>query len=127
MAPTRSTARLTLPVDALDTSYQVTALGGDTVSRSPLAEVFESVIAVHATPGQGNEVSWALWGAWAWNVVPTNEAAQSISEMCDDIVALLALDADSRGLFPSGALDPTAWSNLASNTDELKSDHWLLL
>ncbi len=105
---------------------KVAALGGHTVSRSPLAEVFESVIALHAPRGQGSEVSWALWGALAWNVALSNEAAQSISEMNDDIVALLALDADSRGVFPAGALDTTAWNNLVTDTEALKSEHWLL-
>jgi len=115
----------TLPV-ALGTLFQVAALGGHTVSKSPLAEVFESVIATHAPRGQGSEVSWALWGALAWGVPLSTEAATLISQMNDDIVALLALDADSRGLFPAAALNTAAWSSLVSDPDALRREHWLL-
>jgi hypothetical protein len=67
-----------------------------------------------------------LMGALAWSVPLSTQAAQFISQMNDDIVALLALDADSRGLFPAGALNTAAWGNLVSDTDALKSEHWLL-
>src|SRR5581483_6169577 len=46
--------------------------------------------------------------------------------MDDDFVALLALDADSRGLFPVGALDKSGWETLVKYTQVLRSDHWLL-
>ena len=111
---------------ALGTLFQVATLGGHTVSRSPLAEVFERIIAVHAPRGQGSEVSWALWGALAWNVSLSDEAARYVSEMNDDVVALLALDAESRSIFPAGALSTTTWSNFLSDPDALKTEHWLL-
>jgi hypothetical protein len=46
--------------------------------------------------------------------------------MDDDTVVLLALDADSRGLFPPGALDRSKWNLIVSASDVLKSEHWLL-
>jgi reverse transcriptase-like protein len=111
---------------ALGTLYQVATLGGHAVARSPLAEVFESVIADHAPRAQGSEVSWALWGALAWSVPLSDEAARSVSDMNDDVVALLALDADSRGLFPLGSLNTTAWSTVLSDPAVLIGEHWLL-
>ena len=53
-------------------------------------------------------------------------AAGSISEMEDDIVALLALDADVRGLFPPGALNKQMWSTMINPPDVLSGEHWLL-
>jgi hypothetical protein len=44
----------------------------------------------------------------------------------DDIVALLALDADSRGLFPSGTLDKHQWATTVSHPDVMHGEHWLL-
>jgi hypothetical protein len=66
----------TLPA-ALGTLYEVARLGGHTVPKGPLGEVFESVIARHATRAQGSEVSWALWGSLAWSVPLSIDAAHS--------------------------------------------------
>jgi hypothetical protein len=111
---------------ALGTLYEVSSIGGHTVAKLPLAEVFESIIRVHAPRGQGSEVAWALWGALAWSVPLSNDAAKAVSEMEDNVVALLALHADSLGLFTVGALDKTNWSNLVSQPDALIHEHWLL-
>lgn len=106
--------------------YRASTKGGHTVSKSALAETFDCVIERHALLGQGNEVAWSLWGALAWHVSLSKNAAKSISAMDDDVVALLALDADSRGLFPVGALDKNNWTDLVSGRDVGTSDHWLL-
>lgn len=111
---------------ALGTLYEVAALGGHTVYKSPLAEVFESVIVRHAPRGEGSEVAWALWGAIAWDVPLSTAAAQAVSTMDDDVVTLLALDADQHGLFPTGSLDKQRWANVAREPEVLRSEHWLL-
>src|SRR5687767_9716502 len=46
--------------------------------------------------------------------------------MEDDIVALLALDAEARGLFPQGSLNKQGWTAILSQPDVLQSEHWLL-
>jgi hypothetical protein len=46
--------------------------------------------------------------------------------MDDDVVALLALDADSRQLLPNGALDKTGWSKAVNQADAMTGEHWLL-
>ena len=111
---------------ALGTLHQVAASGGHTVSKSPLSETFENVIRRHAPRGEGSEVAWALWGALAWFVQLSATAAQFVSGMDDDIVALLALDADARGLFPAGALNRQPWIMLLNQVDVLQSERWLL-
>jgi len=111
---------------ALGTLYQVSAKGGHAIAKSPLAEVFEKVVANHAPKGHGSEVAWALWGALAWKVPLTAATASLVSNMDDDIVALLALDADASLLFPNGALNKQNWTAIANLPDVLKSEHWLL-
>jgi hypothetical protein len=111
---------------ALGTLYQVGAKGGHAIAKSPLAEVFEKIIANHALKGHGSEVAWALWGALAWKVPLSAAAASLVSNMDDDIVSLLALDADASLLFPNGALNKQSWTAIANLPDVLKSEHWLL-
>jgi len=36
------------------------------------------MIRVHAPRGQGSEVAWALWGALAWAVPLSDEAAKLV-------------------------------------------------
>jgi len=115
----------TLPV-ALGTLHEVACLGGHTVPKAPLGEVFESVIARHAPRGQGSEVAWALWGSLAWSVPLSRDAARLVSGMEDDVVALLAMHADEQGLFQSNALSKGSWAALVSDPDALESEHWLL-
>ncbi len=111
---------------SLGTLFQVAASSGQTVAKAPLAKVFEAVIMTHAPRAQGSEVAWALWGALAWSVPLSDAAAKVLSTMDDDVVALLALDADARGLFPAGSLDKQHWENAANQSDSLHGEHWLL-
>lgn len=115
----------TLPV-ALGTLYEVARLGGHIVPKGPLSEVLESVILRHAPRAQGSEVAWAIWGDLAWNVELSNEAAVLIDTMEDDIVALLAMHASARGLFPRGSLTKNSWAALVAQPDVLEGEHWLL-
>jgi hypothetical protein len=115
----------TLPV-ALGTLYEVARLGGHEVPKGPLSEVLESVISRHAPRAQGSEVAWALWGALAWDVNLSNDAALLVDAMEDDVVALLAMHAAALGLFPRGALTKNSWAALVAQPDALEGEHWLL-
>jgi hypothetical protein len=111
---------------ALGTLFLTAQKGGQTIAKAPLEEVFEATIERHARRGEGSEVSWALWGAITWNIPLSNGVAKALSAMEDDIVALLALDAESRGLFPTGSLNKNTWQSLVSQPDALDKQHWLL-
>jgi hypothetical protein len=91
-----------------------------------LAEVFESIIDTHARRQEGSEVAWALWGSLAWGVHLSSECGKILGDVDDDIVALLALDAEARGLLPKGSLNKQQWVTVAEQPDVLKSEHWLL-
>ena len=73
-----------------------------------------------------SEVAWALWAALQFKVRLTTSAASAVSEIEDDVVALLALDARARRLFPAGTVDTSVWRSLLSDPDVLLSEHWLL-
>ncbi len=111
---------------AFGTLEKVAKRGKHAVPQAPLTEVLETVIARHAPRAQGSEVAWALWGALAWNLSLSAGAAQAVSAMEDDVVALLALHADARGLFPSNSLNTALWSASTSDPNALVAEHWLL-
>lgn len=122
-AATADSSTLTI---VLGTMYQVGNRGGHAVAKAPLSDVFESIIRTHAPRGQGSEVAWALWGAISWNVALTDTAAEFVSRMDDNVVALLALHAEARGIFTPAALNKDKWTNIVNQPDVLSSEHWLL-
>lgn len=111
---------------ALGAMYEVSNRGGHVVPKAPLSDVFESIIQTHAPRAQGSEVAWALWGALAWNVELSAEAAALVSKMDDNIVALLSLHAEDRRIFAPGSLNKNMWDSLVNNSDVLLSENWLL-
>jgi hypothetical protein len=72
----------------------------------------------------GSEVAWSLWGAIAFDIPLHSTTASIVGEMDDSVVALLALDAEQRGLFQE-KLDKAIWSQ-HMNAEGLYEDHWLL-
>ena len=108
------------------TLFKVATASNQNVSQSPLAAMLETVILTHAPRAHGSEVAWALWGALAWGLRMNRTVATAVSAMDDDVVALLALDAEARNLFPAGALNKTAWQLALNQPDVLEGEHWLL-
>jgi hypothetical protein len=89
-----------------------------------ISYVMNNQIIQHAPVNHGSEVAWALWGLITFRLEVNNESAKALSNMSDSIVALLALDADNRGLIPSG-LNTNVWQAYM-DTEELYGEHWLL-
>jgi hypothetical protein len=113
-----------LPVIIVILSTHVAA--GQPIEASTARKVVEAIIARHAPLSHGSEVAWALWAAIQFNLAMSSQAAAIVGRMEDDVVALLALDANDRGLFPKGAHDTSFRQNIANVPDALDSDHWLL-
>lgn len=97
---------------------------GCAVDVAALGDVLNSQIAHHARFGHGSEVAWSLWSIIAFGLQVDASAAQAVSRMSDSVVALVALDANARGLVPS-TLDVSNW---ASHMDQagLREEQWLL-
>jgi hypothetical protein len=99
-------------------------LAGHSVPRVELEKVLNSQIQYHGPLGHTSEVAWSLWGAIAFGIVLNNTSANIVSNIDDSIVALLALDADSRGLFPN-ALNMSNWVQYMTPRS-LYEENWLL-
>jgi len=97
---------------------------GMTPNKDAIAESLNLSIALGAPLGHGQEVAWALWGLIAFHVPLTRMAATACCDMRDSVVALLALDANSRGLVPTG-LDTQTWQQSMHEKD-LYGPMWLL-
>jgi len=100
--------------------------GNHDVSKLPLAEACESIILRHAPRQQGSEVAWALWAAAAWDLTLSDATAKAVSEMDDNVVALLALHCDTAGVWSPGGIDPQRWATMVAQPDVLHSENWLL-
>lgn len=94
------------------------------LDKDRVGAVLDQLILRHLPLGNGSEVAWALWAAISLDVSIGKQAADRLPESDDPLVPLLALDADSRGLLPTG-LDKTRWSKRMTEADLLGPD-WLL-
>lgn len=99
---------------------------GGTINKVACRAVLESIIERHAPIGHGSEVAWALWMAIQFEIPLSAATAAHISTMEDDIVALTALDAISRQVFPANTVNTGSWQALASLPNALEAEHWLL-
>jgi hypothetical protein len=99
---------------------------GQKVNLDSARRMIEAIIARHAPLGHGSEVAWALWTAIQFSVDLSSETATVVCAMEDDVVALLALDANARGRFPANAINLIRWSSLVTLPNALNDEHWLL-
>ena len=97
---------------------------GYSIAVVKLQEAFNDIIRRNAPLGHGSEVAWALWGAILFGISIDDSVASTLSEMMDSVVALLALDAQNRGLInPTTSF--TKWESVMTR-DELYGEQWLL-
>lgn len=94
------------------------------VSKPALSQIVHRIIENHALLGHGSEVAWSLWAALAFDIRLDKEAGDAVVMMDDDVVALLALHAQSMGRF-SHPLSMTLWQG-HMNGPALNGEHWLL-
>jgi Reverse transcriptase (RNA-dependent DNA polymerase) len=93
---------------------------GHPVNREILADVLNAQLARYVELARENEIAWALWGALAFGVKLS--LPPGIEAIEDDVVALLALDGQSRNLW---TIDTPVWAEWM-NEDELQARHWLV-
>jgi hypothetical protein len=92
--------------------------------RDELEDILNSQIAYHAPLGHESEVAWSIWGSIIFQTSIDSNSSQVVSKMDDSVVALLALDANERGLFQS-PIDDSKWSSYMTR-DSLYGPNWLL-
>jgi hypothetical protein len=121
-----ASAEPTTMATALDLLSEKSVEGEFEVDPHAAREVIEALIRTHSPIRNASEVAWGLWAAIALGVEMTKKAADAVSEMEDDFVALLALDAHSRGLFGAHELDCSRWETLTDYEGVMSGPHWLL-
>lgn len=89
-----------------------------------LSELLDALVSRHAPLGHSSEVAWSLWAAMAFDARLSAHATRVTATMDDDVVSLLALEANTRGVF-EGSLDTTLWASHMCRS-ELYGEHWLL-
>jgi hypothetical protein len=97
---------------------------GYLLETEQLEDVLNHQIISHAPLGHGSEVAWSLWGSIMFGLHIYPDAGKLISNTNDSVVALLALDAESRGLLED-PLEKDSWSQYM-NQEGLYGEQWLL-
>jgi hypothetical protein len=89
-----------------------------------IKEAISSQIMRYSASKAYNEVAWALWLAIQFEIQLKAEVVKTISTIEDNFVAILALDAQDKGLFRS-RLDTSLWQAMLME-GEIYSENWLL-
>ncbi len=84
-----------------------------------------SICLHHSALQHSSEVAWALWAANKLGVTLSQEVANAIETMDDDVVALAALNAHATGCLAKPVHDFSFWRTLMVKSS-LYSEHWLL-
>jgi hypothetical protein len=96
---------------------------GNHLDLGLISDAFSEVIFRGAPLGHHYEVSWLLFGALTIGIPLSPKAVAALS-LCDNsVVAVMALNAQSRGL--AANLDLTLWASHMT-TGDLEDEHWLL-
>lgn len=97
---------------------------GYTLNIDFIGDGFNEIIKQHGPLGHGSEIAWAIWGLLALQIPLEEKSATTAASMNDSIVAILTLDADKKGLVPSGV----DYSNceLFMTAENLYGEQWLL-
>lgn len=94
------------------------------LNKDLIGEAFKRIVELHAPRGHSSEVAWVIWGSLILQLPIEDQTANIIGTMSDSIVALLALDARSKGLI-SQTPEFKLWAECMT-ADELCKSNWLL-
>ncbi len=97
---------------------------GYPVDLGELSVAFYKVINQHARMNRGSEVAWAIWGCLLFKISLDDETTSNIAQMEDSVVAILALDANEKGLLNNN-FNPALWQSIMA-TPSLYDETWLL-
>ena len=111
---------LSTVVDELFRYYQA----GYQVSLSQVADALQQVIRQHASMNHGSEVAWAIWGCLLLGISLDDPTADRVAQMEDSVVAILALDAKTKGLISTN-VNLALWTSMMT-TQALFEENWLL-
>jgi hypothetical protein len=96
----------------------------DEIDKELLGQAVSDHILRYALTRATNEIAWALWLAILFDLRLNREASRKIAVSNDNIVAILAIDANNRGIFQE-PIDTSLWED-ALNETSIYSEDWLL-
>lgn len=88
-----------------------------------IGETLSAVLKSSTPLGHHYEASWALWGALQFGTALDRDVAAALGSTDNSVVAILALDAASRGLVTN--LNVNRWQSRMTPQD-LREEEWLL-
>jgi hypothetical protein len=97
---------------------------GYEVDLDQLGQLLFLLVTVHAGRGHTSEIAWVIWGHLLFKIGIQTAAAKTIAKIDNSVVALLALDARSKGLLAKQTV-MKAWRGHMTPS-ELSGEHWLL-
>jgi hypothetical protein len=98
---------------------------GIQIDKPLLRKAIESHISQYASTRGTNEIAWALWMAILFHVKLSDQIANKLSSIPDNVVAILSLDAQNKGLIKS-PLDTSLWQSKLTEAN-IYSENWLLV
>jgi hypothetical protein len=107
----------------VDELYRYHKAGYD-VDLSKVAAAFHQLLSQHARVNHGSEVAWTIWGCLLFALKIDDYVANELVQMEDSVVAILALDANAKGLMGNN-FTPTLWESMM-DTQSLYDENWLL-
>jgi hypothetical protein len=105
--------------------FELYRQAGAVVDVDLLGEVLERHIIYCSQRSLDSEVAWAVWGAMSFGRRLGSEATKVLCQQENSVVALLALDANSRGLLDKSTYSTAVWQSLM-NVEDLHGSQWLL-
>jgi hypothetical protein len=96
---------------------------GRSLDEPNVTNALNLLVGEAAQSGHSSEVAWGLFAAAKLGVKMTPAVTRLVSDMADDVVAITALDAQDRGVFPT-PLDTSLWRTWMTKS-ELYGEHWL--
>lgn len=97
---------------------------GYNINLNSLSDTLCEIIEWQSTMGNYFEVSYCLWFFIYFNISIPSNTTQLISRLENSLVALLALDAESKNILSN--LDKSNWQKIVDDPDELYNKNWLL-
>jgi hypothetical protein len=94
------------------------------VDRDAMTRALAAIIGRHSALQHGGDVAWALWGAIVFGLMFQENVIRSLQQLTDPIAVLMALFADSKGVFVR-PLVRTQWESFAVGA-ELFDRNWLV-
>ncbi|MBO1058492.1 MAG: RNA-directed DNA polymerase [Dolichospermum sp. JUN01] len=98
---------------------------GVTIDKISLQKAIYSHISHYASTRATNEIAWALWMARLFEINMDDKIASKLVNIPDNVVAILSLEAQNKGLFTS-ILDTSLWQSKLTETN-IYSEDWLLV